>query len=300
MAAAAPFTPERAGRALMTACRMGGLDAAGATRLRFGENAIYFLPQERKVIRVGRSIVAAAKEVLVAAWLAENGFPATAVADEFLDGPIVVDDLPVTVWNFISESGPPISAAEFGRVLRELHSLPEPTDFQLPRFSPMPKVESRLEQLALTDFPESELVFLHELFIQLSSDFSSLHFELPPGPIHGDAHPGNLMRSDGGAIILIDLEDFSRGPREWDASVMSVRHQAFGWESEAEYQSYVEAYGYDPIAWPGFPVIRSVRELNMTTWLAQSFAESSEAAAEVLKRVADLRDNQTPRDWRVF
>lgn len=300
MTAAAPFTAERAESALMAACHIGGLNPSGATRLRFGENAIYHLPNEQKVIRVGRSIVAAAKEVLVATWLADNGLPAATVAPNFLDGPMVVDDLPVTVWNHIRESGPPITASEFGRVLRDLHSVPEPAEFQLPKFSPMPKVEGRLDHLASTDIPERDLAFLRERFHQLSAEFSRLDFELPPGPIHGDAHPGNLMRSDRGAILVIDLEDFCYGPREWDAAVMSVRRQAFGWESEAEYRGYVKAYGYDPLDWPGFPVLRAVRELNMTTWLAQSYEQSSEVAAEVLRRIADLGDDQTLRDWRVF
>src|ERR1041385_3032179 len=131
MPAVEMFTPQRAGRVLASACRMRGLDVREAVRLRFGENAIYFLPRERKVVRVGRSVVAAAKEVLVAAWLADNGLPAATVTPEFLDGPIVVDDLPVTVWDYIEESNGPISSADYGRVLRGLHSVPAP-DFRLP------------------------------------------------------------------------------------------------------------------------------------------------------------------------
>lgn len=297
---AAPFTRERAEWVLTVACRSEALNVSGATRLRFGENAIYYLPHEEKVVRIGRSIVAAAKEILVSTWLVDTNYPVTKVASEFRDGPIVVDDLPVTIWEYISESGPPISAGEFGEMLRALHLVPEPVDFQLPVFSPMPKVEGRLKELALTDFPEPELLFLWERFRQLSDDFAHLRFELPAGPIHGDAHPGNLMRSSDGGILLIDLEDFCYGPREWDAAVLSVRHRAFGWESGAEYRSYVAAYGYDPLDWAGFSTLRAVRELNMTTWLAQRFDESDEVAAEVLKRVADLRDDQTFREWRAF
>jgi aminoglycoside phosphotransferase (APT) family kinase protein len=242
---------------------------------------------------------AATKEVNVAAWLASHEFPAATVATESADGPMVASGLSVTFWNYINETGPSISAAELGEVLRDLHAIPSPTTFGLPPFSPMPKVESRLAQLALSDFPESRLTILRERFAELSDMYSALSFELPIGPIHGDAHVGNLMRS-GGRIVLIDLEDFCFGPREWDAAVFAVRYQAFGWESRAEYERYVEAYGYDPIQWSGFAVVRAIRELNMTTWLAQRFDESPEVAAEVLKRVADLRDDQARRDWRVF
>jgi aminoglycoside phosphotransferase (APT) family kinase protein len=300
MSVAGSFTPERTSSVLVAACRAAGLDSSGVTSLGFGENALYFLPRERKVIRIGRSMVAAVKEVLVAAWLADNGFPAVQVAAGFRDGPIVVDGLPVTVWDYISESGPPITAGEFGRVLHDLHAVPEPAQFQLPRFSPMPKVKGRLQQLTQMNFPEPELTFLAAHCDRLAAEYSSLRFELPPGPIHGDSHPGNLMRTEHGAILLLDLEDFCYGPREWDAAVMGVRHQAFGWESDEEYQSYVEAYGYNPLDWPGFPVLRAIRELNMTTWLSQRFDESAEVAAEVLKRVHDLGNDQALRDWRVF
>ena len=293
------FTPDRARLALVEACRAVSLDSSNAERLRYGENAIYYLPREHKVARIGRSMDAATKEVHVASWLASHQFPAATIAIESANEPLVARSLPVTFWNYITESGPAISAAELGRVLRDLHAIPSPTDFRLPPFSPMPKVESRLAQLALSDFPEPQLAILRERFAELSNGYSDLSFELPLGPIHGDAHAGNLMRS-GGRIVLIDLEDFCFGPREWDVAVFAVRYQAFGWESQAEYERYVAAYGYDPIQWSGFAVMRAIRELNMTTWLAQRFDESPDVAAEVLKRVADLRNDQARRDWRVF
>jgi aminoglycoside phosphotransferase (APT) family kinase protein len=46
--------------------------------------------------------------------------------------------------------------------------------------------------------------------------------ELPAGPttvLHGDAHPGNILRS-GGELLRIDLEDVAIGPPEWDMATM--------------------------------------------------------------------------------
>lgn len=45
---------------------------------------------------------------------------------------------------------------------------------------------------------------------------------LPAGPttvLHGDAHPGNILRS-GGELLWIDLEDVAIGPPEWDMATM--------------------------------------------------------------------------------
>jgi len=44
-----------------------------------------------------------------------------------------------------------------------------------------------------------------------------VEYALPPGPIHGDAHTGNLLGAPG-AALLTDFEVFATGPREWDLS----------------------------------------------------------------------------------
>ncbi|MGH7745737.1 MAG: phosphotransferase family protein, partial [Candidatus Dormibacteria bacterium] len=118
--------------------------------------------------------------------------------------------------------------------------------------------------------------------------------------VHGDAHARNLMRSANGTIKLIDFEDFCHGPREWDIAVEAVRHQALGWVSENDYRSYVAEYGVDVIDWPGYPVVRAARELNMTTWLAQRLGQEEEIDVEVRRRISDLREDQSARHWRTF
>lgn len=292
------FTSERTRDVLETACRSVGLDPADAAMLRFGENAMYRLTDHAIVARVGRSIQAAEKEANVARWLAKNQFSAASLTPN-IDQPVLTGELPVTFWKYIPDSEKPVTSAEFGKLLRDLHALPHPTEFRLPEFSPMPKTEERLADLA-GQLPSSDLDFLRRRYEEVSEKFDELDFVLPRGPVHGDAHPGNVMRPTDGILKLIDFEDFAYGPREWDAAVLSVRHQAFGWVSDDEYRVYVGAYGFDPISWPGFRVIRAARELNMTTWLAQTVSESPEIEAEVRKRISDLRDEQAPRHWRVF
>jgi hypothetical protein len=299
MPATRPFTTGLTDAVLQVACESSGLNAAGASLLRFGENAIYRLPSVQVVVRIGRSLVAAEKEVNVARWLQDNRFPAAQLAPD-LEEPVVIDGVPVTFWEYIEEDNAPITSAEFGTVLHDLHRLPNPTNFDLPPFSPMPKVEQRLRDIPQGYLDPSDIDFLRTRLKELSAEFERLSFVLPLGPIHCDAHPGNLMHTRRGEIKLIDFEDFAYGPREWDAAILSVRHQAFGWTSDEEYKSYVRAYGFDPTTWAGFPVIRAIRELNMTTWLAQTIGQSAEVKAEVVKRIADLRNDQAPRDWRAF
>jgi thiamine kinase-like enzyme len=263
-----------------------------------GENAMFRLVSAPIIARVGRSITAGRKETRVASWLASHQFPAARIAPterEF----VVVGDLVVSFWEVIEEGSQPVGSGELGDVLHRLHTLPEPSDLALPFFEPMPKVKSRLKNIgsALSDDERSLLSSRKE---ELEEQFASLQFRLGFGPVHGDYHKANLMRDASGTVRLIDFEDFCWGPREWDACVEAVRYDAMGWISDEEYAAYVDAYGFDPLDWDGYAVIRAVRELNMTTWLAQQLGRSSEVNDEVHKRIADLRTNQYPRHWRIF
>jgi galactose-1-phosphate uridylyltransferase len=50
----------------------------------------------------------------------------------------------------------------------------------------------------------------------------------------------------------------------------------------------------------GFPVLRAINELKMTTWLMQNIGESEQVAREFRTRLASLRDGEGPRRWRPF
>ena len=52
--------------------------------------------------------------------------------------------------------------------------------------------------------------------------------------------------------------------------------------------------------WPGYPVLREIRQLGMTTWIMQNVGESAAAAAEFALRVASLRERDFERAWNFF
>lgn len=294
------LTPESSLIALKHACRSLGIACHDAELVRLGENAMYRLNGDGLVARIGRSAEASRKEARVARWLASHDFPAARLADDLVQ-PVVVEPFCATFWEFIDEAMEPADAADLGRILRDLHAVPSAESLDLPGFRPMPKVEARLDAVQGGYLTDDDIEFVRKRHKELEQQFSCLKFEFAFGPIHGDAHTGNLMRdASTGSVRLIDFEDFAWGPREWDASVASIRHVAFGWESDEEYRRYIAAYGWDPITWSGFPVFRAIRELNMTTWLMQLLGQSAEIDAEVQKRVRDLRDQDAPRDWHVF
>lgn len=297
--ATAPLTHESARAALRTACRVAGLDCCGAELIRMGENAIYRLSAEPVAVRIGRSRDAALKEVRVACWLDSQDFPAARLAGG-MPQPVAANGLSVTFWEFIQESDIPVSSDDLARTLRALHALPDPEGFRLPEFSPMPNGLERLAAVPPGSLDQDDLEFLLDRHHALAREFAGLNFVLPPGPVHSDAHNGNLMRDSEQVVRLIDFEVFAWGPREWDVAVLAVRYQAFGWVTAEEYESYASIYGFDPTQWSGFHVLRAIRELNMTTWLIQRLGESPEIDREIKLRIADLRDDHAPRHWSAF
>jgi len=59
-------------------------------------------------------------------------------------------------------------------------------------------------------------------------------------------------------------------------------------------------YGFDITQWPGYPVMRAVREFLMVTWVIQKAAESQQTAAEASKRIKALRTGASRRDWEPY
>jgi hypothetical protein len=62
-------------------------------------------------------------------------------------------------------------------------------------------------------------------------------------------------------------------------------------------REFVEIYGYDVTESPSWPILRRVRELRMTAWLAQKAAESPQIADELVHRAQCLQDESLPRKW---
>jgi aminoglycoside phosphotransferase (APT) family kinase protein len=296
------FTSGRAVAALDEACAITRLDAAGADLIRFGQNATYRLKDQPYVVRIARAADPGRvrTEVRVARWLADAGFPAIRLADiSPVSQPFEAGGRLVTVWDLVETSLKRPTMTDLAPVLRGLHGLAPPPGLELGSFEPFRDLANRLAR-APSSVPQEAVDFLHQRAQELGEAYASLSFELPTGPIHGDAHPGNLMRSKSGAVVLGDLECFAVGPREWDVALAAAYRYGFGWLSDSDYRAFTEVYGYDVARAPCFQVLRAIREVNMTAWLMQNVDESDAVREEFGRRMADLRSPAAPRTWRPF
>ena len=112
-----------------------------------------------------------------------------------------------------------------------------------------------------------------------------LSLSLPQGVIHGDANIGNVLHDVNGDPVVIDLDGFAIGPREWDLALTAIYYDSFGWHTREEYETFVRVYGFDIMQWPGYPTMRAVREFLMVTWVIQGAGGSQRIAAEAAKRM---------------
>jgi Ser/Thr protein kinase RdoA (MazF antagonist) len=296
------FTSTGAAAILDAACAAAGLDAAGAELIRFGQNAIYRLKHQPCAVRIARAAAPARvqTEVRVARWLADAEFAATRLADIApVRQPFEAAGHLVTVWALVEESPDRPTMTDLGHVLRGLHDLIPPADLGLGLFEPFRDLPDRLNS-APASVRLTDVEFLRQRGDELGEAYTSLSFELPEGPIHGDAHPGNLMRDANGTVVLADLECFAIGPREWDVALAAAYRYGLNWLGDDGYRAFVEVYGYDVSHAPSFPVLRSMREVNMTAWLMQNVDESDAIRAEFQRRMADLRNPGAPRKWQAF
>jgi aminoglycoside phosphotransferase (APT) family kinase protein len=202
----------------------------------------------------------------------------------------------VTFWKLIDDSCTKATVAELGTILRRLHALTVPESLRLPELDIFGRVDDRI---ATAEIPEDDRSFLTERLSSLRTSYQDLRYTLSPSAVHGDAHQANLIKRPDGTAVLIDFERFAFGHPETDLSVTATEY-LIGWHTDEQYASFVRAYGHDVMDWAGFPVIRAVNELKMTTWLMQNIGESDRIAAEFRTRLASLRDERAPRDWQPF
>jgi aminoglycoside phosphotransferase (APT) family kinase protein len=262
-----------------------------------GENAIYQLAADPVVVRIARSadrLPRVRRELCVARWLAASNVPAVRVIDE-IEQPTLVHDHPVTFWHTVTGGDPVPNHIDLARLLAAFHKAPD-CPCELAGFDPLGPSHSRLANAGTVAVDDRD--FLRARCDDLNGELQHLQFALPRGPIHGDAHTSNLL-TDHGQVVLIDFESAAVGPREWDLLPTAIGVERFG-RPEQQYREFADTYGFDVRAWPGYPVLREVRELTMTTWIMQNIGESPAVAAEFALRVGSLRERDFTRAWHFF
>ena len=287
--------------ALSQACAIVGLNPADARLLRLGSNAVYRLkdPIVARISRPGTDIGHSRRTVAVARWLKSADYPAVRLAEVDVDQPIITGGYITTFWQALSDDGDQYaSTPEIAEALHKLHQLDAPEDLHLPPLAPFANAVQRID--ASTWLPPDDRAFLTETMANLQHAYDNLEFVLPQGVIHGDASVGNVLLDSHDTPVLIDLDGFAVGPREWDLALTAIYYDSFGWHTREEYEDFARVYGFDIMQWPGYPAMRAIREFLMVTWVIQKATESNHLAAEARKRISALRTGASRKDWQPY
>jgi hypothetical protein len=99
--------------------------------------------------------------------------------------------------------------------------------------------------------------------------------------------------------VLCDFDSTCVGPREWDLTPMGIGQVRLG-HPRHEYRDFVACYGFDVMRWPGFEVLRRVRELKMVSGALPVLDGNPSARAEFVRRVRNLRAGEHDAQWRPY
>jgi Ser/Thr protein kinase RdoA (MazF antagonist) len=266
--------------------------------VRLGENALFHVPALEALLRVARpqrSAESIARSVQLARRLRANGVPTPEpLTFDTMEQPFVSESGTVTVWRYYPEDrSRQFSFREFGGMLREFHRRAADLQDCLPAWRPLERTRRRLDEARRQEMPTGWLSILGRRLTEVEEGLEHLDSVLGRGPVHGDAHRGNVLLTREGPVLL-DLDEVCVAPREWDLAPTLVTRHRFG-TSREDWHRFSAAYGYDLAQSPAAVPLVRLRELSMTVWLLQQHGATPEIDAELDRRVGSLEEDD--RNW---
>ena len=169
-----------------------------------------------------------------------------------------------------------------GTVLRTLHDLPSAA--ALPTWTPLRRLPAQLEGL-----PPAYARLVLDRRDAVLARLAGLPALLPPGAVHGDVAPDNLLVGPTGPRF-IDLDFACRGPREYDLAAV-VRRAAAGQVPDADYRAFVAGYGVDLRGWPGLALLDelcALSALGFRRWIDRAHGRDSPWLPAELGRLSQV------------
>ncbi|MEO5916384.1 MAG: phosphotransferase [Luteolibacter sp.] len=152
------------------------------------------------------------RENAVAQHLALHRAPVIPLHPDLPPGPHEHLGYPLNFWQYVTAIDAEADPALIGSTLYQCHDILKPFTGQLPELAILTESIDLLETLKQRSlFPPATLDLLRD---RLVSSLKALR-KFPYQPLHGDAHPGNLINTTVG-LLWTDWEDTFLGPVEWD------------------------------------------------------------------------------------
>ena len=226
--------------AAVAVARDFGVSVVDPVVLADGSNVLVWLRPAPVVARVAKLTALVrpgveawlARDISVSAYVGARGVPAVTPSVDPPAGPHHRDGQVLAFFEYVPHSSAGVGApAEVASALTSLHSALDGYDGELPAAGPVDDL--RLGH----DLLEREGILTGSVLARLRADLEFLAVEIrafPVRPLHGDAHPGNLLSTPDG-LVWNDFEDAWRGPLAWDLACMARTRRLDGVAALASY-----------------------------------------------------------------
>jgi len=156
-------------------------------------------------------------EVTVARALAQPGSPIASLDARVEPRVHARDGFALTFWTYYPPLAPAISPPEYAEALRRMHAGMRGPAVPAPHFSDrVAQAQALLVDPGQTpELPKADRELLGNALTQLTSAVGGRG--AAEQLLHGEPHPGNLMRTKDG-VLVVDLETCCRGPVEFDVA----------------------------------------------------------------------------------
>ena len=162
-----------------------------------------------------------AREIAVTEYLSDQGASVVAPSRELSPGPHERDGYWISFWTYVLPDPERIPTADDCSVmLHDLHDVLRSYPGELPTLG-----ADDISRRAGAARPGRRRPGRgrRQLAARCCRATACPFWESPGGdlqPLHGDAHPGNLIATRGGDLVWIDFEDVCLGPVEWDLATI--------------------------------------------------------------------------------
>lgn len=259
--------------------------------LRSGMNAIH--AAGAYVLRVAAPSVSATAALDLHRFLAESGLRVPVAARPDV---VVVEGLSVTCWERIVASERPIDWVAVGSMVRAVHGLDAaalPPSVPLPRPARFPWWDFDDLLARTADAVDVGARQGLEAAIERHRGWQDLGGEVV---CHGDVHPGNVIMTDEGAVLL-DWDLLCWAPPGWDHGPLLTWASRWG-GAPGTYEAFAEGYGRSLADDPATEAFAELRLVAATLMRVAAGRRDPDAAAEAQRRLAYWRGDPDAPAWR--
>jgi aminoglycoside phosphotransferase (APT) family kinase protein len=269
----------------------GALGLPPPTLIRIGMNALF--RSDSVVIRVGRPSAPPAVALELAAILRQHGIPCPDPASEFT---ATAGALAATCWTLIEPSDHPVDWEAVGRIVAAVHALDParvPESYPLPSPAGFPWWD--FDAMLADVEPDIDRAAFRAMAATVERNRG---WQRMPDPVvcHGDVHPGNVMMTADGPVLL-DWDLLCWAEPAWDHAMLITLAERWGGDRRV-YPAFCRGYGRSLGADARARSLAELRNLAATLMRVRAGRTDPGAAVEAARRLRFWRGEPDAPAWR--